>query len=307
MASRAPTTSHRGKQAAQELLDADFMKKLDQLTLMSRRVFSGRMKGERRSKKKGISTDFADYRDYSPGDDLRFIDWNIYGRLNRLFLKMFMEEEDLHIYLLIDGSESMTFGDPRKFDYARKVCAALGYIGLSNMDRIGVGVVGEKVMNLLPPTRSKKQAWKLFEFLNNVKPEGGTSLAPACREFAMRHRNKGILILCSDFLDPDGYENALKYFIHQKYEIFVMHILAEEELNPDVEGHLRLVDAETGAPVEITASPELMKAYKATVDNFIDNLHQYCVKHGICYVNATTTFPFDKLVLEYMRRMGLLR
>lgn len=307
MATTTAPITNKALQAVREFLDPDFLKKIEQLNLVSRKVFAGRMKGERRSKKRGISNEFADYRDYSPGDDLRFIDWNIYGRLDRLFLKLFMEEEDLHVYLLIDGSESMTFGNPSKFDYARKICAALGYIGLVNLDRVGVGLFSTGVRELLPPTRSKKQAWRLFEFLATLKPDGGTSLAESCKQYAIRHPNKGILILCSDFLDPAGYESALKFFIQQKYEIFVMHILAEEEVHPGVEGHLRLVDCESGQPVEITVSPELMKAYQATLDNFVDNLRRFCTSHGICYVNASTTFPFDRLVLEYLRRMGLIK
>lgn len=297
----------RGRKAAQAFLDADFISRIEQLQLVSKRVFAGRMKGERRSRKRGISTEFADYRNYSVGDDFRFIDWNIYGRLEKLFLKLFMEEEDLHVYLLIDGSESMTFGDPSKFDYARKVCAALGYIGLANMDRVAVGVLGEGLREWMRPTRSKRQAWKLFEFLGDLAPGGGTSLAEGCKQFAMRHPNRGILIFCSDFLDPEGYETALKYFIHQKYEIFILHVLAQEEVHPELDGHLRLVDCETGAPVEISMSPQLMKAYRETFDNFVENLNHFCTRRGICYVNAATDFPFDRLVLEYLRRMGLVR
>ena len=150
--------------ANDSLLDQEFMHKLEQLALFSRKVFRGLLKGERRSKKKGVSIEFADYRDYVPGDDLRFLDWNIYGRLERLFIKLFQEEEDLNILFLLDGSRSMTFGSPSKFDYGKKVAAALGYIALANLDRVAVSVFSSQLDHLFPLSRGKQSAWRLFDF-----------------------------------------------------------------------------------------------------------------------------------------------
>ena len=289
------------------ILDPDFMSKLEQLELISRKVFTGRMKGERRSKRKGISIEFADYRDYAPGDDLRFLDWNIYGRLDRLFIKLFMEEEDLFVYLLVDRSVSMDFGEPSKLEYAKKVAAALGYITLVNMERVCVGAFSDTLSDYLRPTRGKSQMWKLFSFLEDLKPDGSTSLAEACRRFVVRHRTKGIVIIISDFLDPAGYEDAFRFFIGQKYDIFAIQVLSEEEVNPLFSGDLKLVDAESGGQAEITMSAPLMKMYRRRLNGFCEGLKSFCTNRGIAYLYTTTAVPFDQLVLNYLRQGGLVK
>jgi uncharacterized protein (DUF58 family) len=289
------------------ILDPEFMKKLEQLELLSRKVFTGRLKGERRSKKRGVSIEFADYRDYAPGDDLRFLDWNIYGRLDRLFLKLFMEEEDLFVYLLVDRSVSMDFGEPTKLDYAKKVAAALGYITLVNMERVCVGAFNNTVTGYFRPARGKSQMWKLFSFLEDIKADGSTALTGTCRNFVVRHQNKGIVIIISDFLDPAGYEEALRFFIGQKYDLFAIHILSQDEVQPAFAGDLKLVDAETGAQAEVTMSGPLMKMYRRRLSGFCEGLKSFCAKRDITYLYATTSVPFDTLILNYLRQGGLVR
>ena len=289
------------------ILDPEFMSKLDQLELISRKIFTGRMKGERRSKKRGISIEFADYRDYSPGDDLRFLDWNIYGRLDRLFLKLFMEEEDLFVYLLVDRSISMDFGEPTKLDYAKKVAAALGYIALVNMERVSVGGFSDTVHDYFRPSRGKGNSWKLFQFLESIQPDGSTVLVESCRNFALRHQTKGVVIILSDFMDPSGYDAAFQYFVGQKYEVFAIQILSDEEVEPPFAGDLKLVDAETGTNAEITVSGPLLKAYRNRLQNFTDGLKNYCTQRGIAYLYTTTSMPFDQLILNYFRQGGLVK
>jgi len=289
------------------ILDPHFMSKLEQLELISRKVFTGRMKGERRSKRKGISIEFADYRDYAPGDDLRFLDWNIYGRLDRLFIKLFMEEEDLFVYLLVDRSVSMDFGEPSKLEYAKKVAAALGYITLVNMERVCVGAFSDTLSGYFRPTRGKSQMWKLFNFLEDLEPDGSTGLTEACRRFVVRHRTKGIVIIISDFLDPAGYEDAFRFFIGQKYDIFAIQVLSEEEVNPLFSGDLKLVDAESGGQAEITMSAPLMKMYRRRLNGFCEGLKSFCTNRGIAYLYTTTAVPFDQLVLNYLRQGGLVK
>jgi len=288
------------------LLDNDFLKKLEQLDIVSRKLFAGRTKGERRSKKRGTSVEFADYRDYSPGDEPRFIDWNIYGRLDRLFLKLFVEEEDLHLYLLVDCSRSMDFGDPSKFDYARKVCAALGYIGLVGLNRVAISAFSSETGRYFPLSRGKAQMWKMLDFLEETPCDGETSLAAASKEFVLRHRQQGVAIIISDFCDKDGYDEALRFFLSRRYELFVLHVLSEEEVNPDVKGDVRLVDTEDGEMTEITVNDALLKTYRNNFNAFCGGLKTFCTRHGINYLSATTTVPFDDLVLRYMRRAGLL-
>ncbi|MBI2191057.1 MAG: DUF58 domain-containing protein [Planctomycetes bacterium] len=289
------------------ILDSEFMQKLEQLELVSRKIFTGRMKGERRSRKRGVSIEFADYRDYTPGDDLRFVDWNVYGRLDRLFLKLFMEEEDLFLYLLVDRSASMDFGSPTKLDYAKKVAAALGYIALVNSERVAVGAFNDGLRDYFRPARGRKQMWKLFQFLEAVHADGSTVLADSCRHFALRHRTKGVVVLLSDFLDPAGYENAFRFFVGQKYDLFAIHVLSEEEVHPPFAGDLRLVDAENGSRAEITVSGPLLKTYQRRLGFFCDSLKSFCTQRGIAYLYATTGIPFDQLILSYLRQGGLVK
>ncbi|MBI3269116.1 MAG: DUF58 domain-containing protein [Planctomycetes bacterium] len=291
----------------EELLDSDFMKKLEQLSLVSRKIFTGRMKGERRSKKRGFSVEFADYRDYSHGDDLRFIDWNAYGRLDRLFIKLFMEEEDLHVHLLLDTSESMSFGKPSKIEYARKVAAALAYIALSGLDRVGVYGLQADGLLRFPLTRGKKQMWKMFEFILNLPCEGGTALDVACKRFAVQHPGKGVLVVLSDFLDKTGYETALKYFLYEKMDVFVLQILAEEEVNPTFVGDLKLVDVEDADIAEVSITANLIKNYQKNLRAYCSTLKEFCTKHGFNYLFAPTSVPFDQLVLNYLRTAGLFK
>src|SRR5271169_3010145 len=165
----------------QPLLDPQFLARLEQLELVSRKIFMGRMKGERRSKRKGQSVEFADYRNYVVGDDLRFLDWNLFARLDRLFIRLFMEEEDLHFYVLLDNSLSMDFGNPTKLLYAKQLAAALAFIGLVNMDRVVIEVFNDKLTQSLPPVRGKKSLWRVLDFLQKLAPAGPSNLKQALR------------------------------------------------------------------------------------------------------------------------------
>ena len=289
------------------LLDPDFLGKLERLSFITRRLFKGRIKGERRSKKLGISVEFADYRDYVPGDDLRFIDWNVYGRLDRLLLKLFMEEEDLFIYLIVDTSESMSFGEPSKLDYAKRVAASLGYIGLTSMERVNVSAFAAQLTPALPSTRGRSGVWRLFESLDQLECDGETSLAKSLREFALRYSRAGIVVVLSDCLDPRGYEEGLKYLLQRNFEVCLIHTLAPEDVEPPITGHLRLYDSETSDFTEITASELLLKTYRRTYEAFTSSLKDFCSRNGMAYMLTTTDQPFDRLVLESLRRGGVVR
>lgn len=292
---------------AEKLLTEDFMRRIEKLNLVSRKIFRGRMKGERRSKQRGQSSEFADYRNYVEGDDLRFIDWNIYGRLDRLFLKLFLEEEDLHVHVLVDSSLSMGFGEPNKMDYARRVAAAVAYIGLANQDRVQVHAFSGGLTSKTGALRGKNSCNKLFGFLENLRPDGATGLAETCKAFSQASSiGKGVAVLVSDFLDPAGYEEALKRLLGAGMDTYVIHILAPEEINPELTGDLRLVDVEDGAVQEITVSQPLLQQYHQTVKNFCAGIKDFCAKRGGVYVFSGTDVPFDQLVLNYLRRGGLL-
>src|SRR5215469_16429979 len=185
----------------QPLLDPEFLAQLEQLELVSRKIFLGRMKGERRSKRKGQSVEFADYRNYVVGDDLRFLDWNLFARLNRLFIRLFMEEEDLHVYILIDNSLSMDFGSPTKLHFAKQVAAALGFIGLVNMDRVMVEAFNDRLTQSMPAMRGRRSLWRMLDFLQKIDPAGPSDLKQALRAFTVKCSGKGVVVLLSDLMD----------------------------------------------------------------------------------------------------------
>ncbi|MCB9783481.1 MAG: DUF58 domain-containing protein [Candidatus Omnitrophica bacterium] len=289
------------------LLEPEFLRKLEQLSLVSRKLVSGKIRGERRSKKKGISVDFADYRNYVRGDDIRFIDWNIFGRLDKLFLKLFEEEEDLSVYLLLDTSKSMASGDPAKFEYGKKLAAALGYLALTNYDRLAVTAFSAGRTEQLEPIRIKNRVWRLFDYLNSLSCDGPTNLPSSCRDFAIRYARRGIVVLISDFLDPTGYEEALKALLSRRHEVFAIHLMDPEEVEPKYGGHLKLIDSETGEEVEVTLNAKLREVYKKKVAAYVSSLQDYCSSRGIYYLSTRTDFEIERLVLDYLRRVGFVR
>jgi uncharacterized protein (DUF58 family) len=240
------------------------------MELVSRKVFRGRMKGERRSRRKGQSVEFADFRNYVHGDDLRFIDWNLYARLDKLFLKLFLEEEDLHFYCLIDSTESMRFGDPSKLLYAKQLAAALGFVGLCRADRVRIETLSTTLRNPGPVLRGRRSLWRMLEYLEKVEAAEETSLATGVKNFCLRNSGKGILVLITDLLDKSGYEAALRFLVAQRMDVYVIHVLCPEELNPELKGDLKLVDCEDGDIAEITVSKPLMDRYRQTLASFVD-------------------------------------
>jgi uncharacterized protein (DUF58 family) len=305
-ASTAASSGTSGS-APPPLLDPEFLHKLEQLELVSRRIFVGRMKGERKSKRRGSSVEFAEHRNYAAGDDVRHIDWNVYGRLDRLFVKLFLEEEDLHVYTLLDTSASMDFGTPTKLRYGKQVAAALAFIGLVNHDRILVDTFSARLDAGLRGLRGRSQMWRVVQYLEALESSGRSDLTGAAREFAIRHSGKGVVIVISDFLDKRGYQDALRYLLARNMDIFVIHVLSQEEVEPDLVGDLRLLDAEDDEAAEVTISAPLLKRYKDTLNAFVGGLKEWCTQRGITYIFTTSIFPFDKLILNYLRQRGLVK
>ncbi len=295
----------------QKLLDEDFIAKLEQLQIVSRKMISGVLKGDRLSKRRGHSSEFADFRPYVSGDDLRFLDWNIYARLDRFFLKLFLEEEDLRVKILIDRSPSMGFGTPQKLEYARKIAASLAYIGLVNQDRVQVSAFAEDVKQVFGPARGRRQTRRLLEVLERMATEEAksTNLERACKEFALTNRGGGIIVLVTDFFDRAGFEAGLRYLLvgGRSTEIYVFHVLAPQEIEPDLTGDLRLVDCEDALTLDVSISAPLLKSYRRTLEAFRAELRDYCAGRGLHYIFTSTAVPFDRLILEYLRQRGLVR
>jgi len=290
------------------LIDPELITKLDQLEVLTRKVFRGRTKGERRSRKKGTSLEFADYREYVPGDDTRFLDWNVFGRLERLYIKLFLEEEDLAFYVLIDTSSSMNFGEPMtKFEYARKLGAALSYVGLRNQDKVGMSDMKERVNSRFRPVRGRSQLGKLVSYLHTLEASSGTNLVECCRDFVFQNKQPGIVVLISDFLDDRGYEDALKYFFLRNYDVYLVQVMSPEEKDPTLVGHLELIDSETGEKQDITLTEGMIKQYKQTVETFCTGLRDWATSHGMTYLATTTDVTLDTMLMSYLRQRGLLR
>ena len=289
------------------LLSPEFLAQLERLELVSRKIFQGRMKGERLSKRKGQSAEFADYRPYAIGDDLRFLDWNLYGRLDRLFLRLFMEEEDLHVYLLIDASRSMDYGSPTKLRYARQVAAALGFVGLTNLDRVVIESLTSGKPHQSPGYRGRKSMFRMLKFIDGVAPASTADLNEALRSFSLRCPGKGLVFLLSDFMDKGGYEEGLRYRIARNRDVVAVQVLAQEEVEPPMVGDLKLVDLEDDDEAEVTVSAPLLKRYRETLNAYRAELNQFCTRRGVTYLFTTNQVPFDKLVLGYLRQRGVVR
>lgn len=294
------------KTAANSLLSPDLLARLERLELVSRKVFRGRMKGERRSKRKGQSVEFADFRNYVAGDDLRLIDWNLYARLDQLFLKLFLEEEDLHLYALLDASDSMNFGDPTKLHVAKQLAAALGYVGLCRADRVSVAALGP-LGRSAPVLRGRSGLWKMLQYLETVDPGHNVSLYEGVKDFAIRNSGTGVAVLITDLMDKQGYESALRMLVGRRMDVFVMHILSPEEIDPPLRGDRRLIDVEDGDNAEITINAYVLDKYKDTLKSFIASAKQFCSRRSIVYIPVRTDTPVETIVTRYLRERGVVR
>lgn len=294
---------------AEKLFTDEFLTKLEVLYIISRKIASGAMRAERRTKKIGSGIEFADHRNYSVGDDFRNLDWTIYARTRKLLLKLFEEEEDLYIYFLVDCSGSMTLGigEETKLRYAKTLAAALSYIGLSNLDRVSVVPFNTKLTDRLPPSRGRGQIYKVFRFLESLESGGQTSTRDAFKTFVTQNKRRGVVVVLSDFYDPQGFVDGLNFLRYQKFEPMVVQIYDEAELNPALRGDLHLVDCETNEVREITVTAELMRRYRKAFDEFSEELEDFCVKRRMLYFKAAIQEPFDEMILRVFRAGGFLR
>jgi uncharacterized protein (DUF58 family) len=293
--------------AESTLLPPDLMAQLERLELVTRKVFRGRMKGERRSKRKGQSVEFADFRSYVPGDDLRTLDWNLYARLDKLIIKLFMEEEDLHFYTLIDASLSMDFGQPTKLEYAKQLAAALGFVGLVRTDRVRIETLGQDLHHRGPVLRGRRSVWRMLDYVSAIEPGETASLVDGVKNFCLRNSGRGVVVLITDLMDKSGYEPALRYLVSRRLDVYLIHVLSQEELDPEVKGDLKLVDCEDQDVAEITVSAPLLARYKMTLNAFVAGAQEFCARRGINYLLANNQTPVKDLIANYLRRRGLVR
>jgi uncharacterized protein (DUF58 family) len=288
------------------LLSADLLRRLEQFQLLAQRRAKSAAKGERRSRARGQSVEFADHRNYVAGDDFRYLDWNLYGRLDRLFLKLYEEERELPVRVFLDASESMNFGTPRKIDFAKQIAAAIGYVALCGFDRVSVNVFPDApeqavFRGALRAVRGRKSSLPFFQNLNQVQPKGTADFNYALRRGALEARQAGVAIVLSDFLDPAGYESGLTALVGRGFSVNAVQILAPEEMNPDTYGDLKLIDSETGAVQEVTFGKYRLATYQQTVRNYCQRLKEYCQSRGISFFTTTSDASLEKLLLKQLR------
>jgi uncharacterized protein (DUF58 family) len=297
----------RTRAEAEDLFDDEFQRKLETLAIVSRRVFAGNMRAERRTKKKGSGVEFADHRNYAPGDDFRYVDWNVYQRFGKLLVRLFEEEEHLSIYFIVDCSSSMAFGDAKKFDQARRLCAALAYVGLANLDRVTIVGVSDEVIARMPTTRGKGRIFKVFDFLRALRPDGTTELRESLKTFVAQHKRRGLAVLISDLYDPAGFEGGINMLRFNKFEPYVLHIVDPRESKLVLKGDVRIYDCETGDEREVTVTPKLLERMQHAWGEYRDQIERFCTRRQVPYFAADVDTPFDELVLRVFRRGGFLR
>ena len=292
---------------ANALLTPELLRRLEQFQLLAARRAKSSARGERRSKARGQSVEFADHRNYAPGDDFRYLDWNLYGRLEKLFLKLYEEERELPVRIFLDASESMTFGEPRKFDFARQIAAAVGYVALCGFDRVSVIPFPDNkdesaIRGALRTVRGRKSAMNFFQNITQLTAKGTANFNDALRRGALEARQAGVAVVLSDFLDPAGYEPGLTALVGRGFQVNAVQILAPEELSPSTFGDLRLVDAETGHIQEVTFGRYRMSSYQQMVQNFCQKLREYCQSRGINFFMASSNTALEYLLLKQLRQ-----
>jgi len=298
--------SHRRNKLT-DLLDPVFMSRLDTLDVMSRKILQGKLQGERRSKRRGQSVEFADHRPYVAGDDLRFVDWNVYGRLEQLFLKLYLEEQDLTVHIVADASASMSFGEPSKELFIKKLTAALGYVSLVNNNRVTISFIADGVTVQLANMRGRNYLNNMAECLLTTECEGPSNFDDACRQLAAGRIGSGVMVVLSDFLFKEGYDSGLRRLIGRQYDLYAIQVLCPQELTPDLSGELKLIDIEDADAAEITVSAALSKYYKRNLTAYCNELKGFCTRRGAVYVLANSADSVESLVLNYLRRIRLLR
>jgi uncharacterized protein (DUF58 family) len=290
-----------------DLLSQEFLRRLDSLDVLSRKILQGKMQGEKRSKRRGQSVEFADHRPYAVGDDLRFVDWNTYARLEQLFLKLFLEEQDLTVHIVVDASRSTAEGDPPKDRAMKKLAAALGYVALVNNNRLTLSAFGDGIVAQAANLRGRQRVDRLADFLLEGEAAGASDFPKACRQLESSRLGSGVIIVISDFFFKEGYEAGLRRLATPRYDLYAIQVLSPQELQPDLTGDLKLVDVEDGDSAEVTISAALLRVYKRNLSAWCNGLKEFCSQRGASYVLANSADPVETLVLTYLRKRGLLR
>lgn len=290
----------------QELFDKDFLRKLEYLDLIARRLVFGRQQALRPSDRKGASIEFQDFREYSPGDDPRTVDWTVYARLGELFIKVFRQEQELDLWVLLDRSGSMDFGEPNKFDHARRIAAALAYVGMANMDSASVAAFSESLEPGLERLRGRGSIFRLLEALTSLTASGRTDLPRVVHGFVSRSRRPGLVVVISDFYGLQEAQRALDRLRFFKHQVDIVQVASPWELDPTLRGEFRLIDRESGGHQSMTITDSMLARYRRSFDGFRDDLRRYALRYAVGHSLARTDVAFDEFLLQVLRRGGLV-
>ncbi|MFB6285031.1 MAG: DUF58 domain-containing protein [Candidatus Bipolaricaulia bacterium] len=287
------------------LLDPDFLNTLERLELVIRGRFRGTLSGRRLTSRAGMSLEFAEYKEYYPGDDLRYVDWNLYGRLGKLFIKVFSREEDVPIYVFLDTSRSMGIGG--KSSAAAQLAGALAYLSLKELNRVGIFPFASSLTQGVPPRGGHGQIFQIFQFLQSVEPAGETSFDASLAHFTRVRRESGVAVVISDMLSEGGYEDGLARLRYHGYEVIVLHLLAPQELEPDVTGELRLQDIERNTELPMYVDESARQAYQQRVRQFQDDLERFCEARGMRYLRLSAATPLDEMVTDALQEGAVVQ
>lgn len=289
------------------LLDPAFLQKLERMKIITKRMMKGTQSGKRRSRQLGSSIEFADYRTYTPGDDIRQVDWNAFARLEKLFLKTFYDEQEIHVTLYLDSSKSMAYGNPSKFLVGKQLAAAFGYLSLHHFDRVTAYAFDQKIANHLPFLYGKAKVQALFRFLEELNPTLEGNINHALTNQKAIHGKAGVSIIISDFLFEEGYEKAISFIQSTNQEIILVHLLSKEELNPEFQGDLKLIDSESKHNKEITISPYLLKEYHHTLDLFLEKIQHFANQRGISYLLVHPESSIEEIMVQAFKKANIIR
>lgn len=288
----------------ERIFDAEFLKKLDTMVINVRMLMNEGAGGNRKSRSKGSSVEFSDFREYSLGDDFRRIDWNAYGRFDRLFVKLFMEEREAMFNIFVDGSRSMSFGKPEKSLTALRLSGVLAYLALNNLDRVCINCLSGSMVKQSPIMNGRGAFERCIDFLENTEFSGITDLNSSIKK--KEFKSSGVSVVFSDFFNPGGIEAAVKYLLYKKQDVVLVHVLSPEELNPFLEGQVRLKDSETGETRDIAVTPAILKQYEKELNLFINNIREFSSKMGVAYIQASSGEAVEKVVFEEFTKAGIV-
>ena len=291
-----------------ELMPNSVLNRIERMRINSICRFTNRHRGEHLSGRGGTSMEFSDYRDYSPGDDLRFIDWNIFARLQRPYLKLYRVEEEMHLLIIIDASNSMMFEG--KFRLAQQIAAAYGVMGLYGNERVSVYVLNSRESSMplnFPASAGRGSMKKLFNFLENIEGGGRTTLDEGIDEVLKFHKGKGVAVLLSDFLTFGNLHRPMNALYSNGLEICAIQILAPSEIEPELESDLRFIDSETDLSLDITSGGDLLSVYHEYKDNFIRELEEIARQRSGRFTSISSSDTLTDVIFDNLLRHGWVK